>query len=158
MAVPDRDELHAELELVSRVETALREGLYSVRAGAWRANAVSALADAAAERVLIVGCDFPLVPQALLELLFEKAEGVEAVVPVQADGRVQPLCAVYARSVRAAVERALAEGRRKASAPLDDLNTLYVQPAEYAQADPGGDAFRNVNTPEELREALERIS
>ena len=59
MAVPGRDELQAELEVVSRVETALRDGLYSVRAGAWRANAVSALAAAAAERAHFVSDELP---------------------------------------------------------------------------------------------------
>lgn len=113
----------------------------------------AALNDASADRILAVACDMPCLQPALLELLFQTAESTaaQAVVPVQPDGRKQPLCAVYSRDLAAAFVRALAQGRRRAGALLDKIDVAYLHPPDYLSADPNGENFLNVNDPSELQ-------
>src|SRR5262252_4485041 len=47
------------------------------------------------ERCIVVACDLPFVTRDLLELLMNGQGAAAAIVPVQSDGRPQPLCAVY---------------------------------------------------------------
>src|SRR5947199_9031223 len=58
----------------------------------------AALARCTARWAFIVSCDLPFVTRELFERLasFRLQDGVEAVAPIQDDGRQQPLCALYA--------------------------------------------------------------
>lgn len=103
---------------------------------------LTALRASEAEWNLIVACDMPGVTVALLVRMLDAARqaGAECLVPVSADGRLQPLCAVYHRSAAARLEEVLRQGRRKVR---DCLAALRV--AEWHVEDVG--AFENVNTP-----------
>jgi molybdopterin-guanine dinucleotide biosynthesis protein A len=113
---------------------------------------VSALAAAAAPRVLVVATDLPLLSADLLLALvaFEEAD---AVVPRTPDG-AHPLCALYAREAVLPVARAnLAAGRLALAALLDAVDTAWLEGAELALVDPEGSALLNVNRPEDLARA-----
>ncbi len=116
------------------------------------AGIAAALEDSSAPHTLVVGCDMPFLRTALLERLLALAaeSKAQALVPLGNDGRPQPLCSVYAASAAGTVCSALAAGVRKITDALDQLETVYLDPADYADVDPTGESFRNINTPADL--------
>jgi len=106
----------------------------------------AALAAARGELVVVVACDMPFVTTALLTGLLGLADGADAVVPRTERG-YHPLCAVYRRSVRDAVERNLARGRLKM---LDLLAELRVTFTDVERFGDGHRLLANVNTPADL--------
>ncbi len=92
----------------------------------------TALRAAEAEWCAVVACDLPLVTAALLERLWEftpEAEPPrhEAVVPIQNDGRPQPLCALYRRTCRSEAEKLIANGEHTPRALVDRVVTRFIQ-------------------------------
>ena len=80
--------------------------------------------------------------------------GAGAVVPVEEDGRVHPLCAVYRRDAAPVLLEQLQSGNFRMRDVLGRLRTVYV-PAEELPM--GSRILCNVNTPEEYRE-VSRLS
>ena len=73
---------------------------------------------------LIAACDMPLVANAPLAALLEKTtrSGGKAILPRTPDGRVQPLCAVYATAALAPLGEALLSGVRKVTEALEGID------------------------------------
>jgi len=105
---------------------------------------LTALEHTPAEWNLIVACDLPQLTAAFLARLLETAEssGCDALLPHSAGGRPEPLCAVYRRSVREALEQRFREGTRKVTMALEGLGVYRLEVSEALQ-------FQNVNTPED---------
>jgi molybdopterin-guanine dinucleotide biosynthesis protein A len=104
----------------------------------------TALSLARAELHLVVSCDaFNVKAEWLRALVAEAAGGARCVVAEDAAGNVQPLCAVYRSECRAAVSRALAEGRLKMMDLLRELGARRVKL---------DGVVLNINTPEEYDE------
>lgn len=115
------------------------------------------------EWAAILACDYPFVTADLFVRLAEIANSsddkIAAVAPVQADGRVQPLCALYR------VEPCLIEAEKLLNNDkippvrrlLDSVETRFVEFRELADL-PGSESFfTNVNTPEDYLHALEIV-
>ena len=105
----------------------------------------------------VVACDLPFVTGELFVRLASLRENFEAVVPVQQDGRRQPLCALYRAGV--ANERAaelIAAGERRPRALLDRLRTRLVAFDELSDLGGAELFFTNVNTPEDYALARKR--
>jgi molybdopterin-guanine dinucleotide biosynthesis protein A len=106
---------------------------------------VTALHHSSADWNVVAACDMPGLSAEFLKLLIEATAGhpgAEALVPMGPSGRPEPLCAVYHRQSRAALERALGRGERSVRAALEGLHTAVVWVPEVTP-------FQNVNTPEE---------
>lgn len=113
----------------------------------------TALSAASSELVLLVACDMPFVSTPLLRYLIERVEQADAAVPIWAD-RFQPTCAVYRREpCLAAVEAALAAGKKRMIGWFEAVEVVGVDSAEIEPHDPTGRTFFNVNTPDELMQA-----
>jgi molybdopterin-guanine dinucleotide biosynthesis protein A len=114
----------------------------------------AALAACRAEWAIVAACDLPFITGELLVRLASLRENFDAVVPVQRDGRRQPLCALYrARACRERVEELIATGERRPRALLDKVRTRLVAFEELSDL-PGADRFFiNVNTPEDYANA-----
>ena len=131
----------------------------------------AALRAARTEFCFIVACDLPFLTSELLGQLWQMTSGAStipaAVVPVQSDGRPQPLCAIYRRGpCLIATEKSIALGEHTPRAMLDKVNTRYVDFSEFAHLAGSEDFFFNLNRPEDYeraqeivrrREALERF-
>jgi molybdenum cofactor guanylyltransferase len=104
---------------------------------------LTALRHSNAEWNLIVACDMPEIDAALLTRLLDAARQSEAdaLLPVTAEGRPQPLCAVYRRTSLAPFEAAFSAGTRKVTAALGRVRCVRLH-MEVSQ-------FQNVNTPED---------
>jgi molybdopterin-guanine dinucleotide biosynthesis protein A len=103
---------------------------------------------------IIVACDLPFVTGELFQRLFSLRENFEAIVPVQADGRRQPLCALYqTMACLPCAEELIAAGERRPRALLQRVDTRLVAPFELADLKGAELFFTNVNTPEDYARA-----
>ncbi|HZL56975.1 MAG TPA: molybdenum cofactor guanylyltransferase [Bryobacteraceae bacterium] len=110
----------------------------------------AALGASALEWNLIVACDMPALDSATIESLF--AGFADCSVPEYADGRLEPLCAVYRRRCHAAIRTAIESGIRRITDALlylrdEGFAIRYVRVANRAP-------FANLNTPDEMRRYL----
>jgi molybdenum cofactor guanylyltransferase len=115
----------------------------------------AALAACEAEWAAVVSCDLPFVTAELFERLASlRGEGVDAVAPVQGDGRPQPLCALYAagRCLHVA-ESLIASGERRPRVLLQTVRTRWVRFEELSDLEGSSLFFKNVNTPADYEEA-----
>jgi molybdenum cofactor guanylyltransferase len=105
---------------------------------------LTALRHTSADWNLVAACDMPELSAEFLKLLMDATAGRpadDAVVPAGPSGRPEPLCAVYHRRSRPALERALGSGVRSVRAALFNLRAAVVSVPEVTP-------FHNVNTPE----------
>lgn len=114
----------------------------------------AALAACRAPWAAVVACDLPFVTGELFMHLASLREGFDAVVPVERDGRPQPLCALYrVEPCRKRAEGLIAAGERRPRALLRAVKTRWVAMAELADIKGAPLFFTNVNTPEDYLEA-----
>ncbi len=100
--------------------------------------------------LFVVSCDMPFVTGEVGRVLQGLMEpGAGAVVPVEADGRVHPLCAVYCGDVVSVLLEQLRSGNFRMRDALGRLRTVYVPAEELPMK---SHILCNVNTPEEYRE------
>lgn len=118
----------------------------------------AALAACRAEWAAVVACDLPFVTGELLERLAALRGNFEAVAPLQADGRIQPLCALYRTEVcRERARLLIGEGERRPRALLQQVRARIVAWEEIAELEGAELFFQNVNTPEDYNEARKRF-
>lgn len=119
----------------------------------------AALASCRAEWAAVVACDLPFVTGELLaRLLSECTAETDAVVPVQEDGRVQPLCAMYrARVCLEQVEELIRAGELRPRVLLSRVRARLVAFEELRDLQGSTRFFVNVNTPEDYARASGRM-
>jgi molybdopterin-guanine dinucleotide biosynthesis protein A len=113
------------------------------------------LAAARAELCFVTSCDSAFSNVHLISYLVQQASAYDVVVP-RWEGRLQPLFAVYRRSVQPLLQSQLANGELRPIYLFDKVRTRIVEPGEIEEFDPGGASFFNMNTPEDYAEALKR--
>ena len=116
----------------------------------------SALLIATAPVVIVLAGDLPFVRPSLLQRLALPAAGEDAVVP-RAEGRWHPLCAGYRRRIALRIKARIDRGELRVSAILGDLKVHELTADELSAADPDGMGLMNVNTPDDLIRAEERL-
>jgi molybdopterin-guanine dinucleotide biosynthesis protein A len=102
--------------------------------------------------VLLVAWDMPFVPPSLLaDLATLGASGADAAVP-ESDSRrgLEPLCAYYASTCLAPVERRLAAGDRRVVGFYDEVRLARLPAERVARHGDPSRIFMNVNTPDDL--------
>jgi molybdopterin-guanine dinucleotide biosynthesis protein A len=106
---------------------------------------LTALQHTSADWNLVAACDMPGLSAEFLTFLTNAVAGLpgaDALVPAGPSGQPEPLCAVYHRRSRPALELALGRGVRSVRAALENLRAALVSVPEVTP-------FQNVNTPEE---------
>ena len=116
------------------------------------AGLLAALDDSTSEWNLVVACDMPrLTPDFLGFLLSEARESAAYVLlPVGADERPEPLCAVYSAAARNTIRRAVDRGVHKIMQGLEGLRIRQLLPREYQEFNQDGKLFTNLNFPQDL--------
>jgi molybdopterin-guanine dinucleotide biosynthesis protein A len=111
----------------------------------------------AEDRVFVLGVDLPAVPPALMRAIVERSLACDApaVVPC-ADGRLQPLAAVWRRSVLPSAERRIAAGYRSLQGLAREVGAEIFEEPDWKAVDPSGMAFANLNTLEDYAAMRER--
>jgi molybdopterin-guanine dinucleotide biosynthesis protein A len=108
-----------------------------------------ALAASLTPCVLLVACDLPFVTAEFLEFLLERVESHQAVVPLNSDGRAEPLCAIYSTEAVEDVTELIRSGERKVSRLLDRVPARLIPFDDFNQLAGAERFFINVNTPED---------
>jgi molybdopterin-guanine dinucleotide biosynthesis protein A len=100
----------------------------------------------------VVACDMPFLNPDLITYMAGLAEGHDIVAPMVA-GYLEPLHAFYHRRLLPVIEERLRRDERKIRDIYSDARVRYVLEPEIARFDPGQRSFKNLNTPEEYKEA-----
>ncbi|HLM25014.1 MAG TPA: molybdenum cofactor guanylyltransferase [Pyrinomonadaceae bacterium] len=114
----------------------------------------AALAACSREWAIVVACDLPFVTSELFSYLAALRMDHDAVVPIQEDGRPQPLAALY--RVAPCLQQAtdlIEAGRRRPVDLLDAVKTRWVAFDELRNFARAQSFFVNINTPEDYYEA-----
>jgi len=117
----------------------------------------TALVTAPSPYVFVLAGDLPFVTTPFIASLVAQRHRGDAVVPRPPEGW-QPLCAVYHRRAAAVLQARLEAGRWRVTEALDDLAVHVVDGADLAAFDPDGRLLLNVNTPDDLRLALQHAA
>jgi molybdopterin-guanine dinucleotide biosynthesis protein A len=108
---------------------------------------------ASVEAAYVTSCDAPLLVPAFVRQMIDLL-GDHDIAVVDIDGFPHPLSAVYRRALLPHVDALLASDRLRPAYLFDAVRTRRVAPAEVASADPDLLSLRNLNTPEDYRDAL----
>ena len=126
--------------------------------GAW-SGIDAAITNAQSEWVLVLACDLPFVSVGFLRLLADRMnDEFDAVVSLQPDGRLQPLCALYrVRPAQIALATFLKNPNLlpPVSAVFEKLRTFIVVAEEYNELANAENLFLNINTHADLTAATE---
>jgi molybdopterin-guanine dinucleotide biosynthesis protein A len=114
----------------------------------------AALSACQADWAVVVACDLPFVTGALLARLVSLRADIDAVVPVQRDGRPQPLCAIYRVGPCLKIAEELIEsGEHRPIALVQSARTRLVAFEDLADLDGANRFFDNMNTPDDYARA-----
>jgi molybdenum cofactor guanylyltransferase len=115
----------------------------------------AALSAAKTEWIIVIACDLPFVKRDLFASLKSfVADSLDSIVPLQTDGRPQPVCALYRRETcLPEIERLISAGEHTPRALLANVRTRYVQFLEWGDLRGAEDFFLNLNTPEDFDRA-----
>jgi molybdopterin-guanine dinucleotide biosynthesis protein A len=108
---------------------------------------------------IVVACDLPFVTAELFSSLASLRLDHEAVVPIQPDGRPQPLAALYrVDPCRQRATEMIEAGRRRPLDLLEAVNTRPVSFDELRNLEQAERFFVNINTPSDYYEATRGYS
>ena len=109
------------------------------------------------DRIFILAVDHPAVPPALIRAIACRslAGDAPAVVP-SADGRLQPLAAVWRRGCLSTAGRRLAAGDLSLHGLAQAVGAEIFPESQWSEIDPSGRAFVNLNTLEDYAALRER--
>lgn len=136
------DESGVEAVLGVPVRPDLQAGLGPI-GGLW--TALQWAVERGDQTVLLLGCDMPLVNEALIRSLVGRHDPAPAVVPTGPEGP-EPLCALYRSTCMAEVERRLHSVDRSLRGLLSAVGAAWVGPDEVAEVADPREVFLNVNT------------
>lgn len=118
---------------------------------------LDAALSAASDDVLLLACDMPNVPSALLAHLLALSVDADMVVPRTERG-YHPLCAAYTQACAPVVRARLARGQLRMLDLIGELRVRVVEPDEIARFGDGDRLLANVNTPAELDAVTSHLS
>jgi molybdenum cofactor guanylyltransferase len=114
----------------------------------------AALSSAQTDLNLMLAVDMPFLTPQFLRYLVDKARGSQATATVpRANGRLQPLCAVYRPDFICVAEASLRSGRNKIEPLFAEVDTLMIEEDELMRAGFQPHLFHNLNTTEDFQRA-----
>jgi len=109
------------------------------------------------DRLFVLAVDLPAIAPALLRAIAERSFATDAAALVpRADGRLQPLAAVWRRSVLPAAEGRIAAGQMSLQGLAEEVGAEVLEETAWRAFDPSGAAFTNLNTLEQYAAQRER--
>jgi len=116
-----------------------------------------ALKVARGDYILVSPCDTPFLKPRICDLLLSRASGKDGAVPVIKD-KFEPVHGAFNRVAAVkAFDAVLAAGKRKPSDAYGRLDMVFVDEATLRTVDPDLESFWNLNTPQDLRSAENKI-
>ncbi len=120
----------------------------------------TALRAASNAEVVVIACDMPFVNPELLrsEMGLLQSSGADLVIP-QLEGGLEPFHAVYRKeSCLPEIEWALAADKWRVDSWFSRVRVYRMPEEEIRKLDPNLRSFWNINTPEELEQAIRAAS
>lgn len=105
---------------------------------------------------LVVACDMPFLCNTLLTHLIDIAPGFDAIVP-RFGMFLEPLHAIYTKNCLAIINEMIQKNTLSITRIFDMVSTRYVDEEEINRFDPNHMSFVNINTEQDLNEAIEII-
>jgi molybdenum cofactor guanylyltransferase len=115
------------------------------------------LSTADAPHVFVSACDTPFLKPEVVDLVLEHLEPRFDVVIPDTRAGLEPLCAIYSRRCVDRMARHIAERKVKIQWVFRDMQVCRVPESALVERDPDLASFMNVNTPEDLARARERM-
>ena len=115
------------------------------------------LSAAQADWAIVVACDMPFLNLDLFRHMLSLREGTDAVVPVL-EGRPEPTHALYSKACLPHIEDKLKADDLKISRFFDEVRVRFVPEEEVDKLDPGHLSFFNINTQQDLDQALALVA
>jgi molybdopterin-guanine dinucleotide biosynthesis protein A len=110
----------------------------------------AALAACTSEWAVIVACDLPFVSAELFKHLASLRTDHDAIVPLQSDGRAQPLAALYrVAACLPQTNELIQTGHRRPLDLLERVNTRWVPFSDLTNLTQAERFFVNINTPDD---------
>ncbi|ADG12942.1 molybdopterin-guanine dinucleotide biosynthesis protein A (MobA) [Methanocaldococcus infernus ME] len=108
------------------------------------------------EWYLVLPCDCPFLTEDFINYLianikFAEKRGCKCIVPRHRNGFIEPLFSLYRKDSKIYLNKLILEDKRKIIYLIRELNPLYVDAEKFKNV------FININTPEELRDALKHL-
>lgn len=103
------------------------------------------------EEILVISCDTPFQRQEFLDYMGEFSGSYDAAIPKHTEGR-EPLCALYNRSLLGDIEELIEEKRYRIALLFEGNIVEWVDIESMTKCIEIKKGFKNINTPEELRE------
>jgi len=113
----------------------------------------SGMLHTADEYYFVAACDMPYLNAELISFMARSATGYDAVVP-NAGGLIEPLHAVYGKSLFPVIEQHLRQKSRRIRDIFMNASVRYITAEEIERFDPQQRSFINLNTPVEYKEAV----
>jgi len=98
---------------------------------------------------LVLGADMPFLNQALIQYLFDVAEGFDLALP-KIGSYFEPLHAIYSKNCIGPAEYLIKKGRKVIIEMAESVSVRYVDVEEIDRFDPRRLSFFNINTKEDL--------
>jgi molybdopterin-guanine dinucleotide biosynthesis protein A len=118
---------------------------------------VSGLAEIHTNWAFVIACDMPMVHPGLIRLLSVQRAQQHAIV-ARVQGHIQPFAAFYSTRCLPLLRARLDAGQLSISSALQQLSMTCVDEADLIRADPGLNSFFDLDTPEDWRNAQNRIT
>jgi molybdopterin-guanine dinucleotide biosynthesis protein A len=103
------------------------------------------------DEILVISCDTPFQSKSFLEYMGELSGNYDVALPVHSEGR-EPLTALYKKSLIGAIEKLIESKRHKIAFLYDHSAVKRVDIEKLSGNREIKNGFKNINTPEELRE------
>jgi molybdopterin-guanine dinucleotide biosynthesis protein A len=111
----------------------------------------------ARDRIFVLAVDLPALTPAVARRIAERSLSSDALAVVpRADGRLQPLAAVWRKAALPELERRIGEGKRSLRSLAAAVGAEILEEGAWRDVDPSGAAFANLNTLEEWEGHRER--
>ncbi len=105
------------------------------------------------EYVFVAACDMPFINNDVVELLFKRAEGHDAAIPVWENENLEPMHAVYrTRPMAVETKKAILRNEKFVLAPVFKMQDIvFVNMDEIRELDPDLRTFVNINTSDDMK-------
>jgi len=118
----------------------------------------AALSACKSEWAAVVACDLPFVSGELFVRLASLRDGFDSVVPIQDNGYLQPLCALYRKTSCVEAAKSLIEsGERRPRRLLEHIKARLVTASELSTLNGAQLFFVNINTVEDYEQAKKAV-
>ena len=117
----------------------------------------AALSAADAPHVFVSACDTPFLKPEVVALVLDHLEPRFDVVIPETRAGIEPLCAIYSRRCVDRMARHIEARDVKIKRVFRDMQVCRVPESALVERDPDLISFMNVNTPEDLARARERM-